>query len=547
MTTSSFKTRGLALLVASALSISVSGQGAVLDGGGTKGGTILGPIPAQPADSGGSLSTGSTTFQWVRGGASLICSYLDLQSHATLMANVQDAGSSGFLVFATMGFGTRFDPRSATLLGWAPTDGAGTGSFFYDLPLLDLLPFNFEIELHGMYVDGLGHLLVTNPVSFLLNPMPVEPLDFDWAPNSVANPAGMIVAEQWASMGMHVSATNKTVGHPNKAILFDSEEPTGDDFDLVTPGWGPQNDTAYGMLLIVPENDYDLDADGLVDFPDDEAGGGVIIFNFDELTLLAGLTLIDIDLDETVQIRGFRGEALVMDLPITGIGDNSAMDIGFPSEAIDSLEVDFSGSGAIAELGFIPCPATVNFDYTSTGAPMAMQRGEQLTTQYLSSLGIQTSAISFRAGGTNKVILFDSENPTGGDFDLVTPGYHPTNTKAQKMVLILARDDVDLDFDGLVDDPNDDELGGIMIFDFDTDVVFHSATVLDIDNSEPSFFEAYDSDGILIGSIPLANLGDNSIQTVYPEFLNVRRVELHLGGSGALVDLVFCRDAGLSM
>lgn len=496
---------------------------------------------------GGPADNGSIGDQYVVGNASLACSFIDMRSEGMLVARITDAGTTGFFTFAQLGPPAPFDPGKAFLLGWAPTDATGLGTLYYDMPPVDLIPPGLEVQLFGSYVDVLGHRLVTPPTGFLFDPLPLEKIDFDWAMGGMQLAAGTVVDEQWAGLGMHVSARNNTAGHPDMAILFDSAAPTGDDYDLVTPGYGAFNDTAYGKLLIIPENAIDVDGDGLVDVPDDERYGGVITFAFDGLTTVGGLTVVDIDTYEVLHVQGFDGDTLVQDVVLPGIGDNCMLTIGLSSAKVDRLEVAFSGSGAIAELTLVPCPAVVDFDRTTAGAPMAMRLGEVVTDQYAENLGLRVSGVSFRAGGPNEVILFDSAHPTGNDGDLVTPGYHPTNTEAREFVLIIPRDATDADGDGYVDDPNDDELGGMMVFEFETDVVWEYATVLDIDENEAAYFEAYDADGAFLGRVLLQSLGDNSVQRVDPSITGVRRLELHMTGSGALVDLGVCRDEGFSM
>ena len=80
----------------------------------------------------------------------------------------------------------------------------------------------------------------------------------------------------------------------------------------------------------------------------------------------------------------------------------------------------------------------------------------------------------------------------------------------------------------------------MITFDYEFEVLFESATVLDIDDVNPSFFESFDKDGLSLGITPLAVLGDNSSQTVTPELDGVRKIELHLGGSGALAEMRVC-------
>ena len=136
-----------------------------------------------------------------------------------------------------------------------------------------------------------------------LDPRPLEPLDFDWGLGGVALPAGLEINEQWAGIGVHIWAINNILGHPDKAILFDSANPTGGDFDLKTPGTGPGNLLPQGKVLIIAEDDVDADADGLVDDPDDEWGGGSIFFGFDTPMVARTIGLLDVDLIEDSWMR----------------------------------------------------------------------------------------------------------------------------------------------------------------------------------------------------------------------------------------------------
>ena len=58
-----------------------------------------------------------------------------------------------------------------------------------------------------------------------------------------------------------------------------------------------------------------------------------------------------------------------------------------------------------------------------------------------------------------KLLIFDTAHPTGGDYDLRTPGSGSGNTSALGNVLIISED-------GDESDPDDDENGGTMVFEF---------------------------------------------------------------------------------
>jgi len=165
--------------------------------------------------------------------------------------------------------------------------------------------------------------------------------------NSLA--AGTVVSSQWHLFDIHISAYNNKAGHPDKVIIFDSNNPTGGDSDLGGP---------WGNILIIAEDDVDSDGDGLVDDPDDEAKGGTIIFYSNSSCSTLGFDLIDFEEDE-----GHSGTLVIIlesggtvDIDFTDFvgtvwGDNSHNSISIPAEDIGGtfkqVEFHFNGSGAI--------------------------------------------------------------------------------------------------------------------------------------------------------------------------------------------------------
>lgn len=451
--------------------------------------------------------------------------------------HVEGAQGPAFLVVGSLFTGDSFDPWASIPIAFGLLDGAGQGTLV--LPMknekIAALPKNTRIELAALY---LGSLPSATPGDVLVMNSACEPLDVDFAFGGFPLGTGVTVGEQWAGMGLHISAENKVAGHPNKTIVFDSANPTGGDPDLATPGYGIGNDTALGKLLIVAENDVDSGGDGIVDDPDDEAGGGILRFAFDKPVTICSALLVDIE-EVGGELRFYDEGVLLKTVPIPALDDNSVQNLGFTAEGVTLFEVDFAGSGGLGLIDLIPCDAVIGFDETTTGVPLGLPAGTEMTTQ-LGGIGLTISAQNAVAGHPNRAILFNSTVPTGEDPDLITPGYGVGNDTAQRTVLILAEDDVDADFDGLVDDPDDEAGGGVITFDYDFEVLFESATVLDIDDVNASYFEAFDKDGLSLGIVPLANLGDNSSQTVTADIDGVRKVELHLGGSGALAEMRVC-------
>ncbi|MDH3197347.1 MAG: hypothetical protein OEO21_03825 [Candidatus Krumholzibacteria bacterium] len=195
-------------------------------------------------------------------------------------------------------------------------------------------------------------------------------------------PAGPVAGTLIA--GFTMSGVNAG-GGPDALVVFDSGAPTGDDSDLGTPNadfGGPglglgggqgqpgANDRALGNLVIVAEHIADDNGDGRVDAPDDEAGGGTLAFDFDELVTIERVVLVDIDADETASVRLYRGEVLAVEISAAALGNNSVQTLlsGF-YPAVSRMEIVFSSSGALAEFEYAPQPTPV--ETTSWGAVKA--------------------------------------------------------------------------------------------------------------------------------------------------------------------------------
>lgn len=169
-------------------------------------------------------------------------------------------------------------------------------------------------------------------------------LDFDEDATGSILSAGAILTDQFADWGITISAEAKN-GDPMSAIVFDSENPTGEDWDLETPGDGPGNDEAMGNVLIIAENLDDENADGLVDDPDDNASGGRLILDFDAPTIVYSIALLDIDSNEDVTVE-LDGDEYV----VPALGDNSLQTLEFEERTATQIVVNLDHSGAIDNL-----------------------------------------------------------------------------------------------------------------------------------------------------------------------------------------------------
>lgn len=153
-----------------------------------------------------------------------------------------------------------------------------------------------------------------------------------------------------------VTTVSNRANGTNQAVIFDSDNPTGNDTDLGAPfGAGPGNPgpTNPGKILIIagPDNGQGL--------PDDDARGGTITFAFDRAVDLLGFDFFDTEsggneLVVTTDL-GFMSSLLV-----TNNGNSGAFDT--PLLGVSSVTFDFGGSGAIDNLNIVaavPLPAAL--------------------------------------------------------------------------------------------------------------------------------------------------------------------------------------------
>ena len=180
-----------------------------------------------------------------------------------------------------------------------------------------------------------------------------------------ALPSGL---QPWSAFGVNVETLlrGQLNFHHHGAMIFDSANPTGGDADLKTPNplGHPTNVTAQQNILIVSE-------DGITSNPDDDAGGGVIVFQFDTPRIVNSIEMIDIDDGNTTLQTRIRTYDAVADLAAPGftfgeppaanllsstnvpdVGNNSWQNVPIAQSGVRELRIRFKSSGAIARIDF---------------------------------------------------------------------------------------------------------------------------------------------------------------------------------------------------
>ncbi len=193
-------------------------------------------------------------------------------------------------------------------------------------------------------------------------------VSFDHDPFGNPIPAGTVVGNQWASMGVSFTFVNNNPNKTPVGVIFDSSNPTGGDWDLGTPnqdfggpgigvggeqGAAGENNTALGNLLILAENTTDSNNDGLIDDPDDEGAGGELQMNFAFPYYVESLSMVDLDNGNGL-IRVHQTGNRVTDFNIPGLGDNAVNTIPIQLDSVVQLRVILPGSGGISALAYCP-------------------------------------------------------------------------------------------------------------------------------------------------------------------------------------------------
>jgi hypothetical protein len=209
--------------------------------------------------------------------------------------------------------------------------------------------------------------------------------------------------------------------------------------------------------------------------------------------------------------------------------------------AILGIILLMSGSVWSAEINFSGLPAgTIVNEISSGNGVSGNLDGSIQVFGYSPAFGLNTNA----------AIVFDSANPSGGDFDLQTPGYGPNNNVPLGNLLIIGEDLIDVSpMDGLVDDPDDADLLGMYLdFDFSTvkknnkgTVTVNSVTMIDVEASqgEDGTYLELSGPGLPVNLIAIPPTGDNGVVVIDNIGLSgVDLLTVNLNGSGATASVI---------
>ena len=191
----------------------------------------------------------------------------------------------------------------------------------------------------------------TSEETIKLNP------DFDRVWNSINFDehnlaAGTIVTDQF--YGVEFSSSSEF-----GLMLFDTNNITGEDFDLES--------TNLGNALIISE-------DGDRSDPDDDAAGGIINVEFEDLVSVNSIGLLDIDEPGSSLIFYDENDRPIETVEIDSLEDNSFQEVTVDLDNVASFDINLTGGGAVTGIDYSTARADAynNTDLDPlTGTPTA--------------------------------------------------------------------------------------------------------------------------------------------------------------------------------
>lgn len=170
-----------------------------------------------------------------------------------------------------------------------------------------------------------------------------------------------------------------------------------------------------------------------------------------------------------------------------------------------------------------PVRGDVVIDFETDGEGNALFAGDVIDDEFFNEFGltISTADVSSRKGGPNPAMIFDSNNPTGGDSDLATDG--------QNNILIISEDNDS-------SDPDDNGRGGTFVFEFDNAVDVNGLTFIDAESG--AVVSAFGEGGVLLDEVRVNKMADGEVLAVEFDFDDVATLTVKSGGSFAVDDLL---------
>lgn len=187
-------------------------------------------------------------------------------------------------------------------------------------------------------------------------------LDWETDGNNTALPAGTQITNQYANLGINITANNNN--GPDAAVIFDSSNPTGGDWDLGTPnsdfggpglgtggraGMQGANSVAENNILIIQERSQMCG--NVFCTPDDDLDGGTITFDFDDPYTVETIKIVDADDgNPSMAVVTIDANSGSYSINVPDLGNNSVATIPIFEDLVYSMTITFEGSGGLADV-----------------------------------------------------------------------------------------------------------------------------------------------------------------------------------------------------
>ncbi|MFZ5961495.1 hypothetical protein ACOXXX_00955 [Thalassococcus sp. BH17M4-6] len=149
--------------------------------------------------------------------------------------------------------------------------------------------------------------------------------------------AGDVVSDQFDGFTVSGQRAGDDPDSENDAMIFDTSNPTGYDWDL--------HYANQGNAIIISEDNDSHD-------PDDNAGGGTLTFEFDQVSDVTSLTVLDVEeAGGSIDLYDAEGE-LINSVAIPEGENNSLQVIEVNTNGVASMDVNLAGSGAVDDVCF---------------------------------------------------------------------------------------------------------------------------------------------------------------------------------------------------
>ncbi|KEJ89643.1 hypothetical protein [Sulfitobacter donghicola] len=178
--------------------------------------------------------------------------------------------------------------------------------------------------------------------------------------------SGDVISDQFDGVTISAQRAGDSDSSENDAMIFDTDNPTGGDYDLGYNG--------VGNAFIISEDNDSSDAD-------DNARGGTMTFDFDEPSEVVSINVLDIEEEGgTIDLYDVDG-GLINTVDIPAAGNNSQQELIINADNVASLEVNLVGSGAVDDLTFV-APGDQEDDVADDG------KGGQYDVQYVAGIPV---------------------------------------------------------------------------------------------------------------------------------------------------------------